>query len=92
MSARTTSRSEAGGHAVVRARVLGERVDDRACARDLAEGLGGQDHAGPAARDRDDIADRRRADADGDLRLWVHGAHSTQGASRSSTQPPLVRR
>jgi hypothetical protein len=75
-------RAEAGRDAVVRLRVAGERVDDRARALDLRQRLVRQHDARTAARDRDDVVDARRPDAYRDL------CHTgIQGASRSSVQP-----
>ena len=75
-------RAEAGRDAVVRAGVLDERVDDGARALDLADRVLGERDRRAVARDGDDVLDGRRADADDDGLLCVHGRHSTGAARR----------
>ena len=59
-------RPEPGGHAVVRGRVPGERVDHRPAGGDRRLGLRRQGHHRALPGDRDDLcrADRPRADGD----------------------------
>ena len=58
------------------------RRSTRAGARDLADGVLGERDRRAVPRDGDDVLDGRRADADGDGLLCVHGGHSTGAARR----------
>ena len=58
-------RPEAGGDAIVRLGVVGERLDDGPRPAHLGERLVADGHGGVVAGDRDDVVERHRADADG---------------------------
>ena len=86
-------RAEAGGHAVVRVGVGGQRLDDRAAARDRLERLRRQLDPRIVPRDRDHLVARRRTDPDRDRRRLEHGAHhitAPRAAARNS--PPVLSR
>jgi hypothetical protein len=59
-------RAEAGGHAVVRVDVAGERVDHPAAVLDPGLRLRGQDGPGPVPGHGEDVGGGQRPDADGD--------------------------